>query len=315
MSSASRCRVRPCSCCACSSRTAGAGWFPQVLRAPATIAVCSGFSACRPASTSSPPVLATCRRRSSPDTSRTFYPGVADAASSPFLTVGAGQSQSSADITLVRQSTARVSGIVRDAQGRPGLVGSLSLVPSQSASSLVTPVGARVGDNGAFEFPNVPPGRYVIQAYRGTRNRSTEGEFGALSVSVGERDVEGLIVQATAGSTIVGPSVVLRLGAGSGATARRHRHRGGAVGSGSRTTQRAGDGGHSPGLDVQPGGDQRAAPDRSDAHPAGLGAQGNPRAWHRRHRSADRVGNGGPVDRRRRGGADRSPHARWRSRS
>jgi len=139
-----------------------------------------------------------------PGYARTFYPGVSDAASSPFLTVGAGQSQSSADITLVRQSTARVSGIVRDAQGLPGLVGSLNLIPSQSASALVTPVGARVGDSGAFEFPNVPPGRYVIQAYRGTRNRSTEGEFGALSVSVGERDVEGLIVQATAGSTIAG---------------------------------------------------------------------------------------------------------------
>jgi len=135
---------------------------------------------------------------------RTYYPGVADAASSPFLTIAAGQLQASADITLVRQTTARVSGIVRDAQGRPGLTGSLSLFPSQSASSLAMSVGARVGDNGAFEFPNVPPGRYVIQAYRGNRNRSTEGEFGVMSVSVGERDVEGITIQATPGSTIVG---------------------------------------------------------------------------------------------------------------
>jgi len=139
-----------------------------------------------------------------PGYARTYYPGVAEASSSPFLTIGAGQLQASADITLVRQSTARVSGIVRDAQGRPGLVGSLSLFPSQTASSLAMSAGARVGDNGAFEFPNVPPGRYVIQAYRGTRNRSTEGEFGVLSVSVGERDVEGITIQATPGSTIVG---------------------------------------------------------------------------------------------------------------
>jgi hypothetical protein len=65
-------------------------------------------------------------------------------------------------------------------------------------------VGARVGDGGAFEFPNVPPGAYVIQTYRGARNRSTEGEFGALAVSVGERDIEGLTVQALAGSAITG---------------------------------------------------------------------------------------------------------------
>jgi hypothetical protein len=139
-----------------------------------------------------------------PGYARTYYPGVADASSSPFLTIGAGQLQASADITLVRQSTARVSGIVRDAQGRPGLTGSLSLFPSQSASSLAMSAGARVGDNGAFEFPNVPPGRYVIQAYRGARNRSTEGEFGVLSISVGERDVEWVTIQATPGSTIVG---------------------------------------------------------------------------------------------------------------
>ena len=135
---------------------------------------------------------------------RSFYPGVAEAASSPFLSIGAGQSLPGADITLVRQQTARLSGIVRDAQGRPGVVGSLTLIPSQSASSLAAAVGARTGDGGTFEFPNVPPGSYVIQSYRGARNRATEGEFGALPVSVGERDVEGLTVQATAGSAIAG---------------------------------------------------------------------------------------------------------------
>ena len=135
---------------------------------------------------------------------RTFYPSVTDAEFSPLITLAAAQVHANADITLVRQPTARVSGVVRDAQGRPGLVGSLNLIPSQSSSSLATPVGARVGDGGAFEFPNVPPGRYVIQAYRGARNRSMEGEFGALSVLVGERDLEGITIQATTGSTIAG---------------------------------------------------------------------------------------------------------------
>jgi protocatechuate 3,4-dioxygenase beta subunit len=135
---------------------------------------------------------------------RTFYPGVVDAASSPVFTILAGQTQSSGDITLARERTVRVSGIVRDAQGRPRLVGSLTMSPSRSSSSVAASVGARVGDGGAFEFPNVPPGQYVIQAYRGARNRSTEGEFATLVVSVGERDVEGLVLQATAGSAIAG---------------------------------------------------------------------------------------------------------------
>jgi hypothetical protein len=135
---------------------------------------------------------------------RTYYPGVAEPSASAFLTLGAGQAQAGADVILVRQPTVRVSGIVRDAQGRPGLVGSLNLIPSQSVSALAAPVGARIGDGGTFEFPNVPPGQYVIQAYRGARNRSTEGEFATLRVSVGDRDVEGIVLQATAGSMLIG---------------------------------------------------------------------------------------------------------------
>jgi hypothetical protein len=148
-----------------------------------------------------------------PGYARTYYPGAADVASSPFLTLGPGQSQPGANITLVRQRTARLSGIVRDAQGRPGLVGSLSLIPSQSSSALAAPVGARVGDGGVFEFPNVAPGQYVIQAYRGSRSRSAQGEFGVLAVTVGERDVEGLTVQAMAGSAITGRVSFIRSGA------------------------------------------------------------------------------------------------------
>jgi hypothetical protein len=135
---------------------------------------------------------------------RTYYPGVAEPSASAFLTVAAGQAHTGADVSLVRQRTVRVSGIVRDAQGRPGLVGSLNLIPSQAVSALAAPVGARTSDGGAFEFPNVPAGQYVIQAYRGARNRSTEGEFATLRVSVGERDVEGIILQATAGSVLTG---------------------------------------------------------------------------------------------------------------
>jgi hypothetical protein len=66
-----------------------------------------------------------------------------------------------------------------------------------------------------FEFPNVPPGQYVIQAYRAAGQRNAEGEFGTLSVTVADRDVEGLTVQATAGSAIAGRVSFLPSGAGS----------------------------------------------------------------------------------------------------
>jgi hypothetical protein len=139
-----------------------------------------------------------------PGYTRTFHPGVSDAAAAQFVTVGTGQSLSGVDVELVRERTVLVAGTIRDAQGRPGMGGSLTLAPSRSSSALAVPIGARVSRAGVFEFPNVPPGTYVIQAYRGQRNRSTEGEFGALRVSVGERDLTGLTLQTSLGSSITG---------------------------------------------------------------------------------------------------------------
>jgi hypothetical protein len=66
------------------------------------------------------------------------------------------------------------------------------------------PLGARIFDDGRFEFPNVPAGQYVIQAHRGRSNPWTEGEFGALPVSVNAADVTDLTLQTSTGSSIRG---------------------------------------------------------------------------------------------------------------
>jgi hypothetical protein len=58
--------------------------------------------------------------------------------------------------------------------------------------------------DGRFEFPNVAPGQYVIHAYRGRSNASTEGEFGALPISVGDADVTDLVLHMSRGSSITG---------------------------------------------------------------------------------------------------------------
>jgi hypothetical protein len=65
-------------------------------------------------------------------------------------------------------------------------------------------VGARIQPDGSFEFPNVAPGQYVIQAYKGRVRSSMEGEFAALSVAVNGTDVKDLLVQTSPGSTIGG---------------------------------------------------------------------------------------------------------------
>jgi hypothetical protein len=69
---------------------------------------------------------------------------------------------------------------------------------------LGAPADARIYPDGRFEFPNVPPGDYVIQGYRGRTSPSTEGEFGAVRVTVTDGDVRGVVVRTSFGSSIRG---------------------------------------------------------------------------------------------------------------
>ena len=108
------------------------------------------------------------------------------------------------NFAVSRIATATVSGMALDARGDP-ITGGLLLSSSRRSGALTTtPVGAYIRPDGTFEFRNVPPGQYVIQAYRGRRQASVEGEFVAVPVTVSGSDVKGLVVQTSAGSTITG---------------------------------------------------------------------------------------------------------------
>ncbi len=108
------------------------------------------------------------------------------------------------DFAMARAPTARITGRFVNTFDQPA-GGSLMLMPSHhSLSAISVPLGARIFSNGMFEFPNVPPGGYVIQAYRDRKNPWTEGEFGATRVTVVDSDVEGVIVRTSTGSSIHG---------------------------------------------------------------------------------------------------------------
>jgi len=140
-----------------------------------------------------------------PGYTRAYYPGTPDAADAQFVAAALSQDVAGVDFSMSRSTTARVSGTLLGPDGEPTTGGSLRLMTSRRSTSPVgMSVGARIGNNGRFEFPNVPPGQYVIQADRGRRNSSIEGEFGAMPVSVDGADIEGLILQTSAGSTIAG---------------------------------------------------------------------------------------------------------------
>jgi protocatechuate 3,4-dioxygenase beta subunit len=140
-----------------------------------------------------------------PGYARTYFPGTTNAPDAQFIRIPASGELTGIDLQLARTTTYRVTGHLRNAAGEPGMGGTLQLITSQrSTPPLSISVGARITPDGAFEFANVPAGSYVIQAYRGNRNGFTEGEFGALPVTVVDGDVLDLTLQTSVGSSVSG---------------------------------------------------------------------------------------------------------------
>jgi hypothetical protein len=134
----------------------------------------------------------------------TYFPGTPDPIEAQLVSVGISQDVVGVDLALAQVPTARITGRRLAANGDP-FGGSLVLAPSQRSGAIVTPpTGARTYPDGRFEFPNVPPGEYVVQADSGKRDASVEGEFATQFVTVNGRDIADVLLQASIGSTIRG---------------------------------------------------------------------------------------------------------------
>jgi hypothetical protein len=135
---------------------------------------------------------------------RSYYPASANPAGAEFVSVQTSEAVAGIDITMVRGRTARVAGKTLDHAGTPTMGGTVMLRRRQRSSVVGVSVGARLQGDGQFEFPNVPPGDYVIQANRGRSNGWTEGEFGMLPVVVNGTDVTDLVLQMSTGTSVSG---------------------------------------------------------------------------------------------------------------
>jgi hypothetical protein len=140
-----------------------------------------------------------------PGYARSYFPGTPNAGEAQFVSVGQSQDVVGTDFAMSLVRTGRIAGTLFNAEGEPTAGGSLRLLSSaRSTAAISVPVGARILGDGRFEFPNVPPGQYVIQADRGRRQPSVEGEFGALAITFNGEDLTDVIVQMSAGSSISG---------------------------------------------------------------------------------------------------------------
>ena len=134
----------------------------------------------------------------------TYFPGTSNAREAQLVPVPRSQDVTGLDFTLVATPTATITGTKAGSDGQP-LGGSLILMESQRSGAIITPpTGARIFDDGRFEFPNVAPGDYVIQADRGRVNSGIEGDFVSQYVTVTGPSVPFQELRALPGSTLSG---------------------------------------------------------------------------------------------------------------
>jgi protocatechuate 3,4-dioxygenase beta subunit len=106
----------------------------------------------------------------------TFAPGTANSSQAQTVVVSPLQDTANVDVAMLPMATARIRGRAFWSSGEP-VTGGLKLLVSRRSGGVLTETGARIDPDGAFGFPNVTPGEYVIQARKSKTQEA--GDVGA----------------------------------------------------------------------------------------------------------------------------------------
>jgi hypothetical protein len=132
-----------------------------------------------------------------PGYATTYFPGTPNVADADLVKVGVSEDVSSVDFPLSQTRTASVSGTTLLSNGDPFQGGVRMRASRRSGGLGLSSVGAKTKPDGSFEFPNVAPGEYIIEGFRGR-------EVGWQVVTVNGADLTGIVVQTLPGSTVSG---------------------------------------------------------------------------------------------------------------
>jgi hypothetical protein len=137
----------------------------------------------------------------------TYYPGTANGSEAQRVFVGVGQAVSEINISLVATRTAKVTGTVVDAQGKPVLQGFVSAMPRGTGGMFFGPAAGGQIREGAFMVSSMVPGDYILRANLGT---GTDGrtEFATANVTVTGEDISGVSLAPMPMVTVTGRIVV-----------------------------------------------------------------------------------------------------------
>jgi len=153
----------------------------------------------------SAPGIATINQPNSPDDGyvTTYFPGTGNVDEAQGVTVGVGQEQL-ASFSMLPSRTSRISGIVRNSNGRPA-VGTMVTLRTVTGGMMSMSGGGATGADGSFSLANVPPGEHFldVRPLIGAASGSSQ-EFASVPITATGQDITGLVITTTMGTVITG---------------------------------------------------------------------------------------------------------------
>lgn len=137
-----------------------------------------------------------------------YYPGTTDVAEARPITVDIASEVAGISFTMLPVRTGSVRGTVADAAGRPAPAAQMTAVRREAGNTFVTAAETRAKADGSFEFKNLPPGAYSVQAWV-HGSAGSPPEFGAAATQVAGGDAAAVAVRTGPGGTLRG-RIVLR---------------------------------------------------------------------------------------------------------
>ena len=139
-----------------------------------------------------------------------YYPGTASADEAQPVTVELGR-EASAFFSLISGRLSRISGTVRNSQGRP-VVGAMIMLRTMSGTMSIGSGGGMTGPDGSFNLTSVTPGEHFIDVRPRPDGMpgppgaagSSDQEFASIPVSANGTDITGLVITTGTGATING---------------------------------------------------------------------------------------------------------------